>query len=206
MSDPLQLPNRVSAPPGGWRYRVPQTGQLFTAVNEFQLLDMLKAHYRANGYPLPANLRQLIEEQICAQHTDYCVESDGRSPLSPSKMAAIAFHLVKDGTARLLRGERQLVDQEVADRRAAVCVMCTENVPREGCSNCNMASIRDLVIRLVGKRGTRSGDALQVCRVCLCENQAKVHLPHATLKKIASKQEWEALPPTCWLKTEEAAL
>lgn len=203
MTATYQFPNRVTAPPGGWRYVTPESGQVFTGVNEAQLLDHLRSHYRANNWDLPSNIRDLIEQQICEKQRDYCVDTGGRPPVSPSKAAAVAFHLIKDYTLRLLNAPGR-VQQEQADARAAVCATCTENVEREGCSNCNMGVLRDLVVKIKGNRVTKSEEQLKVCRVCLCENRAKVWLTLEDLKKLTNKQEWEALPTTCWMRTEEA--
>lgn len=196
-----QFPNRVTSPPGGWRYRVPETGQTFEGVNESQLLEMLRAHYRANELEFPANIKDLIEQQICEKHRDYCVDAGGRPPVSPSKMASVAYHLAREYTMRLA-GIDKRVTQERANDRAAICVNCTENVPREECTQCNMKVLRDLIVKIVGNRGTPFDDRLHVCRVCLCENKAKIHLSLESLKRLTNKEEWAALPQTCWMKIE----
>src|SRR6188768_968001 len=62
------LPNTHTSPPGEFQYRVPQTGQFFRASNWPQLQEQLIAHYRATGYPAPANLYEAVEDFICANH------------------------------------------------------------------------------------------------------------------------------------------
>jgi hypothetical protein len=198
----LHFPNRVQGPPGGWRYRVPETGQLFDAVTESHLLEKLVKHYKANGLAVPANLPALVEHHICTQATGYCVEHDGTPPVTPGQMATVAFHLVLEGTRKLV-GIAERVTEEQATARALTCAACVENVPREGCSQCNMNTVRDLIVRTVGKRGTQHDDKLNVCRVCLCELRAKVHLPLSRLKAMATPEQWAALPGSCWMKQEE---
>lgn len=199
------LPNKVTAPPGGWKYTVPESGQTFNGVNEAQLLEMLGYHYRANNWELPSNIRELIENQICDRNRDYCVDAGGRPPVSPSKALSVAFHLTKEFTSRFV-GIDKRVTQERANERAAICVMCTENVPREECSQCNMGIVRDMIVRVAGSRGTPYDDRLNVCRVCLCENRATVHLDAQSLAALTNKQEWEALPSHCWKRKEIEAL
>lgn len=207
----LKLPNYQTAPPGQWRYTVPETGQTFGPLPDLDALTTaLRAHYTANGYPIPDDLRLLIEQQMCSskQLTGYCVEEDGRTAATAAeprvtfgKAVKVTFHTVSTGTKRLL-GINTSVSQEQADRRAATCITCTENVDRENCAGCRVAMLRDLVVKIIGSRKTVCDSNLKVCRVCLCENRAKVWLPLAEIDKLTTPEEREKLPPHCWQRTE----
>lgn len=200
----LHFPNRVQAPPGGWRYKVPESGRMFYGTNEPELLMRLDDYYRANQWQIPANIQDLIEQQICEQAGDYCVEQHGMPQVTQSKAAKVAFHLARDMTQRFIGIDRR-VTQEQADARAGVCVGCTENVPREECSQCNSNVLRDLIVKITQRRETQYGEQLKVCRVCFCENRAKVWLQLDEVLKLTTQAEWNALPEHCWMKSEFAA-
>lgn len=196
------LPNRFTAPPGGWRYRVPETGQIFSASNEQELLGQLRAHYGAAGYPMPANLVELIDQNICAQHPDYCV---GSGPAPKASGLAHTFTTVLQGTRTIgawLLGGRELVSQDVADRRASICSMCVQNDEPQGCTSCNSKVMKEAVEKLVGKRSTALHDRLLSCRICGCNLRAKVWFPLRILLDHMPAEQQERLPETCWLKTE----
>src|SRR2546429_180728 len=64
----VSLNNPTMTPPGLFRYRVPETGQMikeFYAYNDLE--DAVVKHYRANKLAVPSDLRQLIIDQLCAQ-------------------------------------------------------------------------------------------------------------------------------------------
>lgn len=208
------LPNKTNSPPGGWRYRVPQTGQLFTGVSEHQLLVQLEHHYRATGYTKPTNLKELVEEFICSAIPDYCT---GNEPARP--VGGFSFHTVIQGTRTIgswllssfAKGARQYVPQAQADARASVCATgvnggsCPFNDQPEGCTGCNSGAMKETLRFVVGDRHTAFDNQLKSCRVCNCGLFAKVHLPHAVLWDNMPLDQRAKLPDWCWL-VKEAAL
>lgn len=185
---------------------MPETGQTFgpcPSLNDLQ--EQLKASYRANGYEIPDNLPVLIEAYICNRIPEYCTgnESAMAGPVPIGKMLSVSYHNVLMYTKRLL-GVDERVPQLQAEQRAAICVTCTENVPRADCSNCHQETLRNLVVRVAGSRGTPYDSQLNVCQVCLCELKGKVHLPLARLLKIAGDAEFSRLPAHCWMVKESA--
>lgn len=200
-STPLQLPNTHTAPPGGWRYRAPHTGQPFVGASLPDLLHQVRAHYKATGYKQPENLEQLVEENLCAAMPDYC--TGNAQPVRPT--LAHTLHTVLQGTKTLgswLLGGRHYVEQAVANQRAQVCSSCPMNEEPEGCTSCNRKSLTEAVEKIVGKRSTPYDGQLQACRVCACHLRSKVHLPHAVLWRHMPAEQKERLPAHCWLLTE----
>lgn len=199
----LHFPNLTTAPPGQWRYTVPETGQTFGPVPDLDgLMTQLRAHYTANGYSVPPDLKAQVEAQMCASPLlqGYCVE--GESEVTPDrltfgKIRKVTFHTVLTGTRRLL-GLSTSVSQPEAERRASICVTCPENVDREDCSRCHIKTLAEIVVKIVGTRKTSFDSRLKVCRVCLCENRAAISVPLADLHNLMTPEEKAMLPSFCW--------
>jgi hypothetical protein len=201
----MTLPNLTNTPPGGWRYKVEQTGQEFNDVSLDALMQRLLAHYRANGYTAPVNLKEQVIDYICNRTPDYCTGSEP-PPFNPSDTTSITFHNVISGTkvlgSWLLKFGGKKVENELAEARAETCANCSENVDRTDCNGCNLNAVRDAVVAVVGRKETRVHDRLKVCRACLCENKAKVWVPHAAIWPHTTEEQRARLPQNCWLKTE----
>lgn len=210
----LHLPNLDTMPPKGWRYTVPETGQLFEASSLSELLHNLTAHYKAAGYMLPPNLVRLIEDAICADVPEAC----GGEPRADRAADAVkqgwlaglkhTFTNVVNGTrvlAAWLVSGRHYVDDTVANERALVCTSCPENVEPIGCTGCNSGTLREVVRAVVGSRSTPHDARLRACKVCGCDLRAKVHLPHDILWQHMPAPQKALLPAKCWLLTEQPA-
>ncbi len=200
------LPNHVTAPPGGWRCTVPETGQTFSGASEYQLITQLRSHYKANGYPEPADYKAMIEADVCAKQPDYCT---GNNP-TYVPVEGFTFHTVLQGTRTIgqwlwrsgLKGARQYVPQEQAEARAAVCVGCPFNDDPQGCTSCNAKSMQEALRIVIGNRNTLLDGQLKSCRVCQCGLKSKVHLPHDVLWDNMPESQRARLPAHCWLVTE----
>jgi hypothetical protein len=118
----------------------------------------------------------------------------------------VTFQTVWAGTKALatwwLKHGGEKVPQAVADSRAAVCADCPQNIDRVDCAGCTLAGIRDLLVRTVGDVKTASDEKLRVCKVCLCENKAKVWLPIDAIMRSISPEQMTNLPASCWIKKE----
>jgi len=202
------LPNHTSAPPGGWRCKVPETGQTFSGHSEYQLITQLRAHYKANGYPEPADYKAMIEADICSKQPEYCTGSN------PAMVPAIGFtfHTVLQGTRTIgqwlwqsgLKGARQYVPQPLADSRAKVCLRCPFNDEPQGCTSCNSKAMKEALRIVIGNRTTPFDDQLKSCRICQCGLSGKVQLPHQVLYDNMTDEQKARLPDYCWLVTEQA--
>lgn len=202
----MPLPNKVNTPPGGWAYRIPETGKTIGGCASLtQLLGRVREHYRAAGYAEPKDLEAKIEAYICNTVEGYCSDEFGRTPLTISEQMSHSFHAVLQGTATLVSwvaGGSERVSQEQAELRAKVCVGCEHNLPPVGCTGCNIGALQNLVNKIVGGRKTSVDEQLKACNVCSCGLRAKVHLPHATIWPHMSEKQRSRLPDFCWLKLE----
>lgn len=204
----LALPNKTTAPPGGWRYIIPETNQEFRAHSESQLLAELAASYKINGYPMPSDLPSRIEYFVCAHNPSYCVDRATNAPL-PKYGTGLAhtLHNVLQFTRTMgtwLAKSRTFVSQEQADRRAKTCASCQFNATPDGCTGCNMSALREAVTSIVGARRTAVDDHLKSCVICACVLKSKVWFPHNVLWPHMTEVQKERLPAHCWLNTEQA--
>lgn len=205
---PRQLPNKTYSPPGGWRYRVPETGQVFRGVSEYQLLDQLQSHYKANQLVAPDDLAARIEQFVCAQEPDYCTDAHGQTA-PPRGGLFHDFTNILRGTRTLLAWKLKggaLVEPALSERRARTCVGCPQNDEPQGCTSCNMPTLKRLVTELVGDRRTSVHDQLKACRVCSCQLAAKVQLQIDVLWSNMPDDQKTRLPETCWLVQEASSL
>lgn len=208
MSDARTLPNHVTAPPGGWRYKVPETGQLFTGVSEHQLVSQIQAHYKANGYPIPdiELIKGRIETFICSTIPEHCT---GNGPEVPNP-EGFSFHTVLQGMKTLLvwsaksglKGERLFVSDALAKQRAETCLSCPFNDQPQGCTGCNSGVMKAALKLIIGSKTGPYDDVLKSCRVCQCNLSAKVKLPHSVLWPNMTDEQKAKLPAACWLVKE----
>jgi hypothetical protein len=204
-----QLPNKIYAPPGGWRYRVPETGQTFRGASEYQLLTQVQANYRANSLTSPDvdTLKKRFEQFVCEQEPDYCTDIHGQ-PFPPKGGRFFDFTNVIQGTRTIggwLLAGMPTVSQAQADKRAATCVGCPQNDEPQGCSTCNVKELTNITEALVGKRRTAVHDHLKSCRVCTCLLRVKVWFPLSRLLPYMPEEQVARLPAHCWLLTEKSA-
>ena len=190
-----------TVPPGGWRYRVPETGFVINAWSWNGLLEKVRSHYRANAMQIPADLDALITSYAC---TTYAKCEDGGMPNS------IARNLFKDLHVNsvirftqtfwdaLKRGEK--ITQDEAEARAKICSSCPYNVQPEGCTGCNSRSIKAIVSTISAAGRTAFDGQLKSCRFCGCFIQSLIWYPLTTLQKFTDEKENESLPDHCWKK------
>ena len=185
----------MRTPNNAWRYKHPVTGMLFSDILYSSLLKKVRLHHQSNNLPFSETE---FEDTLCQQINDKSVCADGTkdSPAPASKRTTIEEAAAFIRVAGEWMKGREFVPQEEAERRAAICAACPENVKVEGCSAC-----RNLVGRLtqlLGRRKTSLDSKLQGCRVCGCSNVAQVHIPLDALAK-GVKPDME-FPQTCWKK------
>lgn len=134
----------------------------------------------------------------------------------PSRVVAAAADIKRaaQGTAVVLDwlgGGGNPVAQELAEKRAAVCVTCPKNVPGAWYTEAPAELIRSSVRAWQTIKGsafafeTSQGDNLKSCDVCKCLMKLKVFVD---AKHIISKTKPEIMaefPPHCWIKCESAS-
>lgn len=189
------LTNINIAPAGGWRYVQPETGWTGTAVTFQSLVSMVATHRLNNKIPTEGRLEDAIMDSICSSlsHQDQVANCQP----GVRKRTVVGWREVEAflnvATAWLKAGS-ELVTQEEAERRAAICVGCPLNVGMGGCAPCRVA-IRELRTRVLDRHTTQD-EKLQSCGVCGCDNRAQVHVPLAVLR--TAQRPEHTYPTFCW--------
>lgn len=103
-------------------------------------------------------------------------------------------------------GGGQLVDQNTANMRAAICASCHNNkesgeIKRSGC--CGKGKLASLAINtvrssLIKDKKTTSDSRLLACGLCGCDLKIKVWFPLSALGQTV--EEANAWPSFCWRK------
>jgi hypothetical protein len=194
----LKLKDKYTTPPGGWRYTQRESGKLISSPSFPSLVVAVRQHRMANGYPLQMDMEQEVEEGACKESPGHC--DDMPPDLIPSKLTlSNVFAFTMTLGESLLKGNPR-VDDEEADRRAAVCAGCSDNVPIGGCGGCNAKTINSAIEKLTRAKPTKLDDKLHTCRYCGCLNKAQIWFPLDILQNHINPKIREALPAHCWKK------
>jgi hypothetical protein len=187
--------------PGGWHYRVPETGIEIAGGSWPQLHEFIKNHYNANAIQIPGNLDDLIVEYACRNGAD-CTYDEvelskpaGRKSLEIGDVIRFSMSLLHGLT---IGGGK--VGQEEANRRANICAGCRFNRKPLGCTGCNARVLKDAVKTFSQHGSTPVDEQLQSCEFCGCFIRSLVWFPIETLYKFADSTENENLPDHCWKK------
>ena len=193
----LQLSNPGLVPPGGWRYTQSESEVLLEAPNFPELLKRVEAHRRANDYDLSPGWKDRVETEICAALNLDCLPRK-EEPLKRVVKWSEVFSFVTTVSRWLTLNGGQCVEPKVAERRAAICAACPNNIPISGCVGCH--SLTKLVERAIGKgRETSHDEKLEGCRICGCTLKAKIHVP----KEAMQGEKPLAFPDHCWMLSED---
>lgn len=198
----LKFTNRSECPPGEFRFKSPETGIWFQAIDFPTLVDKVRTHYLANNLPVGLMFEETIEDQAC-KNTDPSVCRQlgyGSSiPVMPS-----TYEQVVTGTkvmmSWLASGFKRESPEEV-NRRSVICVRCNYNTGSAGCPSCGTDKIKNLIASIVNDSPAPNDPLLFACRVCGCALQAKVKIPMEILKKNEPEIVKDQYPDWCWMKT-----
>ena len=206
----MKLANDNIRPSGGYRYRVSETGHVFVGTTMHELRVFLGKHCKVHNLPMPT--QQMIEEQICFElgknAVHWCMEEKtGMAPHIPVNApdcAGLSLNSVKQASFTLLHSlvSGTKVDQVEADRRASICVGCTQNREVPGCKGCAFSALKNLIDKARMGRTTSYDDRLNTCCVCGCLNRVKIWMPmesilhHTPIPQVERLQE---KAPNCWI-------
>lgn len=80
--------------------------------------------------------------------------------------------------ARHIESGGEMVPQEEAERRAAICVGCPKNVPISGmCASCKVAEVGSWIYRIIRGAHTSQDHSLMSCGICGCDTRLAVWSP-----------------------------
>lgn len=192
---------RGRQPPGGWHFEV-VPGRVLRAINEAELTELIFEYRVRNNLPI-GEISRDIDRYYCERWPDACHKDATEYPGAKNATVPVAEPMLNrvtrwaSLTARQMpAGGYALVPREEADRRAAICVACRQNVNwRGGCTGCSastlalLAQIRQL--RRTGRDGNLSG-----CALGGWDNLTAVHLPADRL--VLAPEQQAQLPPACW--------
>ena len=193
----LILKNSLQPPPKGWIYRQKESGELIKSNSLQGLIDAVKAHRLANGYPISIDYEAEILDGVCREAPEACTEGGSSAPRHLKITDVLRFTALLGES--VLRGNPR-VDADEANRRAAVCADCPDNVKAAGCEGCTSQTVNNLVSTLTGAKATSQDHKLQSCKHCGCLNRAQVWFPLEMLQKHMAAEVAGRLPSYCWKK------
>jgi hypothetical protein len=193
---------------GGWKFKVPHTGNTITGGEYFDLWKNVRSHYKANGYtPITEHEFQDILCQNAPYGADFCVPYDPADPVpKPQKRGTTIDHLIRFAKAMknaLTKGGGAIVPKEEAERRAAICARCPMNGKAAGCTPCR--GLLNYVSKAIGNLKTSFDNRLQACTVCGCELRVSVWVDLESQVKDLSEAVREEFPKAwCWKAAQSA--
>lgn len=221
----LRIANFQTAPPGMWKYLVPETNTWIPNkkvhfTNQFvayhDLKKAVEAHYKANNLPVPVDFDFKIQDWCCRQIPGrYCKDEKGRRNTTETGFE-FNFATVIQGTLTLadwkLSGSPIESDTVISDR-SNVCLSGAKDgqgnpkpcpfhaSPETGCSTCGKSvdKLRSVIEDIVGKRRLPTDLNLKSCMVCGCSLIAKTRIPTAILLRHMSDEQIKRLPDFCWM-------
>jgi len=207
---------RSQIPPKGWIFFQPQTGwRAPTPVSSTfsQTVDLIIRHRLANkaitlkhklstdpnavGDELEAFTRKRLNLPAAPNP-----KFPPRLPLSHVAEAAADIKTAAQGTAVVmdwLSSGAPAVAQELANKRAEVCVKCVKNVPGSWYTVGPAELIRATLSLREDKLETPHDNALQSCDVCKCLMRLKVWVPLDHIVKSSKPEILAAFPKWCWI-------
>lgn len=196
----LRLNKSTEAPPDGFRF-THQTGYVSRALDPYSWMEDIKRHYRDNHIPIPDNLQEIAEDQLCRTlPPGRCHFSDGSSPTDYIDVR-VTLTDVLNGTKVFAAAVAQgfpLVEQSVAEERGAICAACPANVGIQGCRSC--VGFAEKIAEVIGARKTRSDQFLEQrsCAWCKCSTKAQIWVPMDVLAKGITPEMMGRALPHCW--------
>ena len=209
------MPSRLNSysikPPGGYQYRVPETGAVIKSGSMPELMRAIAKHCVAMDIGVPSN--ETVEDQMCVRMgksmEQYCVDvKSGQQSLYPPgrpDCGSLTVASVIDATKILFRTKLSgPVSGAMAEKRAAICSKCEWNQDVAGCKGCSSPALRAVAESIVGGSTTTHHDDLNTCCLCGCWLRAKVWIPKEILKDYPKPiEEVKKWAPHCWLLQDE---
>jgi hypothetical protein len=215
--------NRHQTPSGGWAFRQPQTG--WTAPTPIastfsQTVRLIVAHRMANPaitakHKLATNPAAVEIELETYTRKRLGLPEANQVPFlgSHSSYVARAVDAVADSTVGLKRaaqGTAVVIDwlasggaavaQELANKRASVCVTCPKNVAGAWYTTAPAELIKKtLEARQDLKLETPHDATLKSCDVCRCLMRLKVWCPLEFILSKTKPEVFSEFPGHCWI-------
>jgi hypothetical protein len=182
----------------GFFYHVEATNTVFVSYGWRDLTKTVQEHLVGNGIEIPVNLALIMQATFCQYRPDLCVE---RSAEAEERVGAFLMmkRFYNSAVKPYLAG--QLVDQEEANRRAAICATCPKNTDKlvEFCVSCSTRSLVGHINQFLTSRHTPSDPLLKTCQICSCDLKMKCWCPKSSMDEPELRDKWPTDHP-CWMK------
>jgi hypothetical protein len=207
---------------GGWVFRQPQFGNWTNPMalvgKDASVKEIIKArkanaalsakHNLSTDYAVvEKELEEFQQARGALPQTAPTFFQSGHSRL-PARVVAVATDIKRaaQGTGVVLdwlTSGGAPVAQDLAEKRAAVCVACPKNVEGAWYTVAPAQLIKaTLEARKDIKLETRSDGLLKSCDVCKCLMRLKVHVPLDYITKNTKPDIMGEFPDWCWIKKE----
>lgn len=174
----LKLNKTSQCPPDKYRF-THETGYVSRGFDPYGWMEDIKRHRRDNGLPIPPNMQAIAEDQMCRTLPPGWCSWDTGEPSTEYIDVRVTLDEAVNGTLTIGKWilDRGIVEQEVAEERAAICAACPANVGIEGCKSC--VSFAEKIAGAIGARKTRADALLEhrSCAWCKCSSKAQVWAP-----------------------------
>lgn len=149
---------------------------------------------------------------IVLDSPDYAIPDEIQKKTLHSPWRRNAAAVLNSGKAALsayasMFGSVGPVSKDLAEKRAAVCVVCPLNGKRGGLKNYFVEAAAHEIMALLSALKdmdltTSAGDKLGVCDACSCPMGAKVFVNIEKIKSNLDPAQMAALDPKCWITSE----
>lgn len=225
----VRLKNRQIIP-DGITFRQPETGFTTRAHSTFRgMVDAVVMHRRAN--PELARIHKwTLDPNGVADEIDsylaiacqsmgpnwghFITEGSADPPrLQPPpqssqlRRVAVASVVGVETIIEWIKSGEEAVPQELADKRAATCLICPKH-GKGGWLSMFTKPVQDAISKAIQQRkewnlSTQHDDKLEVCEVCDCPMKLKIFMPLNTIVSKMKPEVFQKLPPDiCWIRKE----
>lgn len=176
--------------PKNYVFKDPDTGFKYSAHTMKQLLQSIINYRSQNQLSALEELEMVVENYLCLlpQHVGSCERvRQLKRGLFPTLEGGIAV------LKNLFFGEENMVDQDTADKRSAICKRCPQNqFPDKGNF---LVWADDIAVASTGGKKSAHHKELGNCMACSCPMRAKVWAKGPF--PITEEQKIN-MPPYCW--------
>jgi hypothetical protein len=191
-----QLHDVMRGVPGGWRYTDPDTGNKTIAGCFIDLVDKAVEHRITNGLPIPLNMSELIEDQLCSQIKPSFWHERETVAAKPDDLHAMTVNQKVEALNRAFKSYGSItVPATVATERSKVCRFCSCNKPTS-CLSCN--GVYDWLCKKFNLPALPDDDYLHSCSVDRVYNKAQVHLTVEVFASKVGQAHLSRYPESCW--------
>jgi hypothetical protein len=209
----LRVANLNEMPPKGWRYIIPELPAPANSVGPFpaygDLLTEARKRYLVNSLMAPLDLEEKIHEWMCAHIPPQHCEESKIHPLRSAVRGTISIGDMVRGARTLAQwsfmrvtGQAERVNLATANKRASVCVGCSQRRPISGCVSCTAGHYFALVTKISGGQKLDEPD-IGGCAVCGCGLEGKVWMDKKVLTQKLDAELLSRYPEHCWLVRED---